>query len=229
MTDEKVALLRAVEPPLGLYFRPGHSDHRALANILAAGASKMSGVVVDASLVRRQSDLRSDLEHLWVRMHPINKSSGASVLSGCLDICAELAEANLPLVAERAGFLGLCLLGFNAVGGVETGLTIGEGFDVGCESVLRTEGHKESLRLSAALLPVAGGYDQGSEAAFRLQSRCSGRAFGSNPCSPEARPLAGRDSASLGRRCICCAGGCQTFRAAPARAWRVARHAGEAN
>jgi hypothetical protein len=71
-----------------------------------------------------------EVDALWVRMHPINKTSGASVLSGCLDICAALAEANLPLVAERAGYLGLCLLGFNAVGGVETGLTIGEGFDV---------------------------------------------------------------------------------------------------
>lgn len=261
---ENVTPLRAVEPPLGLYFRPAHNDHRALGDIVASGAPKITGAVISASLVKRQAELRSYLAHqrvdavldpmalelatpggwerdalrelpwagdqqhdfatmakrgvealanpigefaltngfsavlapthfidgvddpwwhfdlaaarrlrrelddgggadipifyrvatsrktlidpaqrssmvralrdleidaVWLCVHPVNKNSGASVLATYLDICGDLAETKVPLVAERAGFLGLSLLGFNAVGGAETGLTVGESFD----------------------------------------------------------------------------------------------------
>lgn len=74
----------------------------------------------------------TEVDAVWLCLHPVNsRRSGPSVLKSYIDLCSDLRQIGLPLVAERTGFLGMALLGFNAVGGIESGITIGEGFDAG--------------------------------------------------------------------------------------------------
>lgn len=51
-------LLRPVGDPLGLYLRPGRNDHVVVGQALAAGQSNLSGLVFDACLGDRHSELR---------------------------------------------------------------------------------------------------------------------------------------------------------------------------
>lgn len=86
-------------------------------------------------LDRKQRDellaalLDLEIDALWLCLHPVSASCGPMVLKSYVESCVELASVGIPLVAERTGFLGLALLGFNAVGGIESGITAGEGFD----------------------------------------------------------------------------------------------------
>jgi hypothetical protein len=71
------------------------------------------------------------VDAVWLALHPVAANSGASVLVSYLDLCRALGRARVPLVGEHTGFLGLSLLGLNAVGGIESGITFGERFDMG--------------------------------------------------------------------------------------------------
>lgn len=72
-----------------------------------------------------------EIDAIWLCLNPVSARSGPIVLRSYLEICHDFAAIGIPLVAEKAGFLGLALLGVNAVGAVESGITIGQGFDVG--------------------------------------------------------------------------------------------------
>ncbi len=63
-TDTPIRLLRPVDPPLGLYFRPGRNDHTVLGQMLEAGHREVSGFVFDPCLEKRHRDLReATIEH----------------------------------------------------------------------------------------------------------------------------------------------------------------------
>jgi hypothetical protein len=70
-----------------------------------------------------------DVDAVWLCVHPVSANASASILKSYLEFCRDLQSIGIALVAERTGSLGLTLLGFNAVGGVESGVTLGEGFD----------------------------------------------------------------------------------------------------
>src|SRR5215211_2614583 len=57
-------LLRPVGPALGLYFRPGWNDHKALLGLLAEGQTDLSGLVFDPCLLARQTELRTEARRL---------------------------------------------------------------------------------------------------------------------------------------------------------------------
>jgi len=259
-------LIRVVRPavePLGLFFRPGHNDHRVLSQLLSEGRSSMTGVVFDPSYVGTQEELRTEvlqrrlwavldtrmmelatpnghtrrrselpwaslephrpqdltgaagrsaagavvdfigryrfnaaivghyLEHgasdtwfavdvallrdlrrqldsaghddvalyyalavptsifhdasqiaaikaglrgldvdgLWLRVHPFGSASGHITLQRFIRACRSLHELNLPLIVEKAGSIGLALLAFGAVSGLESGVSSGDKFD----------------------------------------------------------------------------------------------------
>lgn len=64
MSDRVTAFPRPLRPapePLGLYLRPGRSDHRELSTVLLSGSQKCFGAVIDATLNERHKDLRSQL------------------------------------------------------------------------------------------------------------------------------------------------------------------------
>jgi hypothetical protein len=56
----KPRLLRPVEPPLGLYFRPGRNDHQKMLDLIAEDQLAFSGLVLDACLTGRHSELRAE-------------------------------------------------------------------------------------------------------------------------------------------------------------------------
>jgi hypothetical protein len=69
------------------------------------------------------------IDAIWLRVQPFGTRSGAQVVRKYIRACADLHSSALPLVAEKSGTTGLALLAFGAVGGVESGVTIGEHFD----------------------------------------------------------------------------------------------------
>lgn len=62
-----VRLIRPATEPLGLFLRPGHTDHRVLSQILSEGRTSMTGVVFDPSFIGPQEELRSEVRqrNLW--------------------------------------------------------------------------------------------------------------------------------------------------------------------
>lgn len=71
-----------------------------------------------------------DVDAVWLRLHPFGTSaSGPRSLRRYIDVCSDLATLGVPIVAERTGTVGLALLSFNLVGGIECGVTVGEAFD----------------------------------------------------------------------------------------------------
>lgn len=70
---------------------------------------------------------RLPIDSLWLRVHPFGTtSSGPRALAKYLHMCRELHNAGVPLVAEHTGTVGVALLAFGAVGGIESGVTIAE-------------------------------------------------------------------------------------------------------
>jgi hypothetical protein len=69
------------------------------------------------------------IDAIWLRVQPFGTRSGARVVRKYIRACTDLHSSALPLVSEKSGTLGLALLAFGAVGGIESGITIGEHFD----------------------------------------------------------------------------------------------------
>lgn len=87
---------RAVRPapnPLGLYFRAGRNDHKALLNLLSAGDLGCFGVVIDAVHVDRHRELREQVvEHrLDAVLDP--QTQAAATIGGYTEAIGELPWA----------------------------------------------------------------------------------------------------------------------------------------
>jgi len=75
---------------------------------------------------------RLPIDALWLRVHPFGTtSSGPLALRRYIEACRDLHSLAVPLVAEHTGTVGLALLAFGAVGGIESGITYGERYNVG--------------------------------------------------------------------------------------------------
>src|SRR5262245_32323546 len=77
------------------------------------------------------------LDAIWLRIHPFGSHSSDTILHRCILACRDLHRLRLPLIAERTGVLGLALVAFGAVSGVESGISSGEKFDFGRLKKLR--------------------------------------------------------------------------------------------
>jgi hypothetical protein len=110
--------------------------------------------------------------------------SGPLALHRYIDTCRQLHKLHLPLVGERTGTVGLALLAFGAVGGIESGITIGEHFDV--RPYLQPRKGKGFLRPPRVYLPDIGAFleknvaatffdHRGMRGAFACQSGCCRR------------------------------------------------------
>jgi hypothetical protein len=79
-------------------------------------AAALSGLPIDA---------------VWLRLHPFGTpTAGPLALRRYLETCRALHGLGLPLVAEHSGTVGVALLAFGAVGGIESGITLGEHVDL---------------------------------------------------------------------------------------------------
>lgn len=94
----------------------------------------VSGAVLrdDARRAALIADLsRLPIDAVWLRVHPFGTTaSGPLALRRYIEACREMHALDLPLVAERTGTVGLALLAFGAVGGIESGITLGERYNV---------------------------------------------------------------------------------------------------
>jgi hypothetical protein len=71
-----------------------------------------------------------DADAIWLRLHPFGTTTaGPLALRHYIEASWELGRLDLPLVGERTGTVGLALMAFGAVGGIESGITLGERFD----------------------------------------------------------------------------------------------------
>ncbi len=78
-----------------------------------------------------QGLLQVPADAIWLRISPFGSStSGSLTLRACIEGSMELQRIGLPIVAERTGTIGLALLAFGVAGGIESGVGLGEHFDV---------------------------------------------------------------------------------------------------
>jgi hypothetical protein len=71
------------------------------------------------------------IDALWLRVQGFGTtSSGPLALRRYIEASRDLHRLGIPLVGERTGTVGLALLAFGAVGGIESGITLGERYDV---------------------------------------------------------------------------------------------------
>lgn len=72
------------------------------------------------------------IDAIWLRIHPFGTTSaGPLSLTRYVDFARSLHPVGVPLVGDRTGTVGLALLGFNAVGGIESSVTFGDRYDHG--------------------------------------------------------------------------------------------------
>jgi len=93
-----------------------------------------------SNLLRQTRDLESIRESLvldgvsaiWLAVHPFGTSSaGPLSLRRYIEAAYELKRTNLPVMGLNTGTIGLLLMAVGALDGIESGLTDGEGFDIG--------------------------------------------------------------------------------------------------
>jgi hypothetical protein len=119
-----VAFLRGLRSQLD---SAGHDDV-ALYYALAVPTSVFHDAAQIAAI---KTSLRGlDIDGLWLRVHPFGSASGHITLQRFIRSCRSLHELNLPLVVEKAGSIGLALLAFGAVSGLESGVSSGDKFDI---------------------------------------------------------------------------------------------------
>jgi hypothetical protein len=106
------------------------------------------------SLIRHLAAL--PIDGVWLRVHPFGVShSGPVALRGYIEACRQLHRLRVPLVAERTGTIGLALLAFGAVGGIEGGITLRENFSISSLQREPSEGWSPAPRV---YLPSIGAY-----------------------------------------------------------------------
>lgn len=80
-----------------------------------------------ADEARRERVMRglanSPIDSIWLRVSPFGtSSSGPLALRRYIECCRALHEYRIPLVAEHTGTVGVALMAFGAVGGIESGV-----------------------------------------------------------------------------------------------------------
>jgi hypothetical protein len=94
---------------------------------LATSRKVLADVEQRQEVIRVLADLSIDA--VWVCVHPSGAASGPTVVRSYYSACLDLDRLSVPIVAERSGGLGMAMMAFDVVGGMECGITSGENFD----------------------------------------------------------------------------------------------------
>lgn len=97
------------------------------------------------------------IDALWLRTHPFGSESGDTILCRYIQACQDMHGLGVPLISEKTGVLGLALLAFGAVSGIENGVSSGEKFDFGRLKHLRIPNGKFG-KTPRVYLPELGGF-----------------------------------------------------------------------
>jgi len=110
-------------------------DARGLQNVPIYYPLILRGTVLGSPATRTALAMKlggSPIDAIWLRVHPFGATNaGPLALRRYIEAAQDLHTVGLPLVAERVGTVGVALMAFGAVGGIESGITLGERFDVG--------------------------------------------------------------------------------------------------
>jgi hypothetical protein len=133
-SDEKFAADRAVASELRRALDARGQSQTAMFYPLAIPGAVLRDRVQRAFVSSALSSV--DIDAVWLRIHPFGTSSaGPIALRQYLETAWDLRGIGVPLVGERTGTVGLALMAFGGVGGIESGITLGERFDA--QSLLR--------------------------------------------------------------------------------------------
>lgn len=71
------------------------------------------------------------IDAVWLRIHPFGTAkSGPLALKRYLASCRDLHQLGRPLVGEHTGAVGVALMAFGALGGIESGVTVNDHTDL---------------------------------------------------------------------------------------------------
>ena len=71
------------------------------------------------------------VDAISLRIHPFGYASGPHVMRSFIEACWDFRRDDVPLMIERAGIAGLAAYALGAVDMIESGITIGDSFDIG--------------------------------------------------------------------------------------------------
>lgn len=71
------------------------------------------------------------IDAISLRVHPFGSDAGPIVMRRFIEACRDLRHLSIPLMATRAGIAAMSAFALNAVNLVESGITMGDSFDVG--------------------------------------------------------------------------------------------------
>jgi hypothetical protein len=80
--------------------------------------------------LRRQMTT-APIDRVTVRAHPFGANAGPNVMRRLIDGLSELRHCELPVLVERGGFAGTMLFAMGVVDAVESGIAVGDTFDIG--------------------------------------------------------------------------------------------------
>ena len=113
-----------------------------------------------------------EIDAVWLRIHPFGTTSaGPIALRGYVEACWDLHRIDVPLVAERSGTIGVALMAFGAVGGIESGITLGDRFDARSLAVPRSTNAKPFSPAPRVYLQDIGAFLTRASAGALLQNR----------------------------------------------------------
>jgi hypothetical protein len=123
-------------------------------------------------LLRRQMST-APIDRVTLRIHPFGANAGPNVMRRLIDGLSELRQSELPLLVERAGFAGTMLFAMGVVDAVESGIAIGDAFDIGDR--LRPAGMNGSGPTKRRIYLEALGHTVDVTAAIALMSTGQGK------------------------------------------------------
>lgn len=126
------------------------------------------------------------IDAVWLRIHPFGTAkSGPLALKRYLAACRDLHQLNKPLVGEHTGAVGVGLMAFGALGGVESGVTVLDHTDLAdwLRMPIRTRGGGNEARI---YLPELGTFLDRSkaEALLKLPGMKAAHACRDTSCCP---------------------------------------------
>jgi hypothetical protein len=131
------------------------------------------------------------IDAVWLRVHPFGVNAGPHSIRNYIESCRDLHRLKRPIVGEKTGTIGLALLAFSAVGGIESGVTMGERFDA--SSWLRPRNNSVGfLRPPRVYIPRLGVFLERKQAeAFLASPQMKGAFACHNPscCKKGARDM----------------------------------------
>lgn len=109
-------------------------DQRGLSNTLIYFPLTLRSAVFGSSSAR-QSIIAAlnaaPIDALWLRVQPFSAATlGPLALRRYIEASQDFQRLGLPVVGEKTGTAGVALMAFGAVGGIESGVTFGERFEI---------------------------------------------------------------------------------------------------